>query len=147
MKGGSNKKQKVEAMNEANDEESMQVEEVTFMTEEDHDLLMNFSDENHLFDQTDDHVLNTNGNEESLIYYDWIADSATMSHISNKKEAFVMYKPLTGKAVAGVGNKQANVEGKGTIELESTYKGNKYLLRLDDVLYVPGNQNNLISLG
>jgi hypothetical protein len=82
-----------------------------------------------------------------LDYYHWLADSATTSHITNQRETFITYKPLTGKTVAGVGNNKANIEGRGTIELESCYKGHKYLLRLDDVLYIPSNCNNLISLG
>ena len=57
------------------------------------------------------------------------------------------YEPLMGKTVAGVGNKHANVEGCGTIELESAFRGNKYLLKLENVLYIPSNRNNLISLG
>ena len=57
------------------------------------------------------------------------------------------YQPLAGKTVAGVGNNQARAVGQGTIELESRYKGNKYLLRLEDVLHIPSNRNNLISLG
>jgi hypothetical protein len=55
--------------------------------------------------------------------------------------------PITGKTVSGVGNKQVNIEGQGTIELESNYNGYEYLLRLENVLYIPGNRNNLISLG
>ena len=71
----------------------------------------------------------------------------TTLHIANQREAFITYKPLTGKTITGVGNNKANVEGQGTIELESYYNGHKYLLRLDDVLYIPSNRNNLISLG
>ena len=88
---------------------------------------------------TTTHVNNVGNNDEFLIFYDWLADSATTSHIFNQKEAFVSYAPLTGKTVMGVGNNQANVEGHGTIELESMNNGFKYLLRLENVLHIPSN--------
>ena len=146
---GGKKKQKTEATNmTTNEGEAMQTEEeVAFMMEEDHDILMNPSDEGQYFNFNNNSVNNADGIDEPLDYYHWLADSATTSHITNQQEAFVTYKPLTGKTVAGVGNNKANVEGRGTIELESLYKGHKYLLRLDDVLYIPSNRNNLISLG
>ena len=153
-KGGANKKQKTETMNEAEDEESMQesmqAEEITFMMEGDHDALMTPADNESQqieFNSYEDNVNSTNKNDESLIYYDWLADTVTTLHITNQREAFVKYQPLMGKIVAGVGNKKTNAEGCGTIELESSYNSNKYLLRLDDVLYIPSNQHNLISLG
>jgi hypothetical protein len=117
------------------------------MMEEDHEVPMNLSEDGQEFNFTDDHVNNTNEYDEALIYYDWLADTATMSHISNQCDAFITYRPSTGKTVTGVGNKKTNVEGQGTVELETIYKGNKYLLRLDNVLYIPNNCKNLISLG
>ena len=123
----------METTNEADEDEAMQIEEVSFMTEEDNNL--------------NNHVNNMMQNDEPVILYDWLADSATTSHICNKRDAFVTYKPLTGKTVSGVGNNKANIEGRGTIELESIYKGYKYLLKLENVLYIPSNRNNLISLG
>ena len=143
QKGGNAKKQKNEATNEAEEEDSMQVEEVTFMTEEDHDMNPPTKGQ---FNVTT-HVNNMSENDEPLIFYDWLADSATTSHICNQRGAFVNYKPVMGKTVAGVGNHQANVEGRGTVELESNYNGYKYLLRLENVLHIPSNRNNLISLG
>ena len=95
------------------------------------------------------HVYTATANNEPVIFYDcqWLADSATTSHISNNQGAFTTYRPLTGKTVVGVGNNQAQAIGRGTIELESSCHGNKYLLRLEDVLHIPSNRNNLISLG
>ena len=141
QKGGDAKRQKNETTNEADDEDSNQV--VSFIAEEDHD--MNCSDNGQ--SNTTTHVNNMSGNEKPLYFYDWLADSATTSHICNQKEAFVSYKPVTGKTVAGVSNNKAIIEGRGTIELESIYKNDKYLLRLENVLYIPSNRNNLISLG
>jgi hypothetical protein len=49
--------------------------------------------------------------------------------------------------VGGVGGIQTRTEGCGTIELKLVCEGHKYTLTLNDVLYIPGNRNNLISLG
>ena len=127
--------------NEANEEDSeaMQIEEVTFMTEEDHDISMNLPNEGQKSSSTNYNVNKMNQNDEHLIFYDWLADSATMSHICNQKEAFTTYEPLMGKTVVGVGNKHTNIEGHGTVELESAYQGNKFLLKLKNVLYIPSN--------
>ena len=37
---------------------------------------------------------NLNKVDERLIYYDWLADTATSSHVSNCLEAFTSFKPL-----------------------------------------------------
>ena len=88
----------------------------------------------------------TNAIDERLIYYDWLADSATTSHITNRRDAFIMYESLTNKVVRGVGNKLARVVGKGTIELISYFIKQKFIICLEDVLYIPTTENNLISL-
>ena len=106
-----------------NEGEVMQVEEeVTFMMEEDHDVLMNPWDKGQYLNFNNNSINNADGIDEPLDYYHWLADSATTSHIANQREAFITYKPLTGKTVVGVGNNKANVEGRGTIELESLYR-------------------------
>jgi hypothetical protein len=46
-----------------------------------------------------------------------------------------------------VGGKEANIAGRGTVELLSTWNDKKYLLCLDNVLHIPRQRNNLISLG
>jgi len=38
-------------------------------------------------------------NDNRLIYYDWLADSATTSHVTNQRNAFINYEPLTNKLV------------------------------------------------
>ncbi|KAF8055684.1 hypothetical protein FPV67DRAFT_1355510, partial [Lyophyllum atratum] len=53
--------------------------------------------------------------------YDWLADSATTAHISNQR--------------------------RGTVELESYIDGTTYILKLQNVLHIPDNRNNLMSLG
>ena len=50
-------------------------------------------------------------------------------------------------AVMGVGNVKAQAQGRGTIKLELVVNGQTYILKLQDVLYIPTNEQNLISLG
>jgi hypothetical protein len=43
--------------------------------------------------------------DERFIYYDnWLADSATTSHITNQREVFINYWPENGTTVVGVGD-------------------------------------------
>ena len=83
---------------------------------------------------------------EQLIYYDWLADSATMSHITNWRDVLIMYESLTNKVVCSIGNKSARAVGKGTIELISYFNKWKYIICLEDILYIPTTKNNLILL-
>ena len=69
-----------------------------------------------------------------------------MSYITNWHDAFITYESLTNKVVHGVGNKTAHAIGKGTIELISYINEQKFIICLEDVLYIPTTENNLISL-
>jgi len=86
------------------------------------------------------------GNDDAMILYDWLADSATTLHVTNMHDAFIKYTPLR-KPVHGVGNAQTHAEGKGTIRIKSMVNGKQYDLTLTDFLYIPTNQQNLLSLG
>ena len=86
-------------------------------------------------------------NDERVLYYDWLADSVTTSHICNRREAFVHYQPANGKTVAGVGNLKAPIGGQGTVELRSKYGEKTYKLQLENIMYIPSNKKNLLSLG
>jgi len=90
---------------------------------------------------------NLEGNDEHLIWYDWVADSATMSHITHQREAFINYTPSSNTSVTGVGGMKVKIAGRGTVILILTFNGQKYILRLEDVIHVPEQTNNLISLG
>jgi hypothetical protein len=72
------------------------------------------------------------------IFYDWLADSATTSHIMHHREAFASYTPLGSSSITGVGGKEVPIAGQGTVELVSTFKGQKYILLLQTVLHMPG---------
>ena len=90
---------------------------------------------------------NADGNDEQLIFYNWLADSVTTSHVTHQCEAFINYTPLGNSSVTGVGGKEATIAGQGTVELNSTCNGVNYILHLENMLHVPGTRNNLILLG
>src|ERR1700722_5246724 len=50
-------------------------------------------------------------------------------------------------SIKGIGNVLTNAIGKGTVELNSEIGGQQYVLTLEDVLHVPTNPQNLLSLG
>ena len=54
---------------------------------------------------------------------------------------------MENSSVAGVGSKEALISGCGTVELNLTCNGAEYILHLENILYVLGMRNNLISLG
>ena len=84
---------------------------------------------------------------ESLIHYAWFADLATISHICNTREEFITYKSIDETPVIGVGNNITQPKGRGTIQIQSECDGKIFNLQLKDALHIPGNRNNLISLG
>jgi len=75
----------------------------------------------------------------------WLADSAASSHLSNLREAFTEFTPLN-RTLRGVGNNEVPVRGRGTIRLKSQIDGQKFVIVLKDVLYVPQAPNNLFSI-
>jgi hypothetical protein len=87
------------------------------------------------------------GNDECLIFYDWLADTATTSHVTCDQEVFASYTPLSHMSVMGVGGMHVPIVGCGSVKLTSTYNGRQYTLCLENVLHVPGQRNSLISLG
>jgi hypothetical protein len=54
---------------------------------------------------------------------------------------------VTKLTVSGVGDVTTLSKGRGTVELESNINGHTYILQLEDVSYIPSNNQNLISLG
>ena len=122
---------KAKGMNESN----LGEEEIVFTVDEEY---YNFD----TFDKC-----NVEGMDERLILYDWLADTATTSHITHQREALTNYTPSEKSSVTGVGGNQAAIAGKGTVELVSTCRGRKFNLILQNVLHVPGTRNNIILLG
>jgi hypothetical protein len=59
----------------------------------------------------------------------------------------VTYEPIQDTPITGVRGLQAQAIGHGDVNICATYKGVTYPICLCGVLYVPGNQNNLLSFG
>lgn len=86
-----------------------------------------------------------NDEGESMIWYEWFADSGTTSHITRVRTALTDFVP-TKSEVMGIGNEPLEVKGRGTVELESYIGRQKVKFYLKNVLYVPSTSNNLLSI-
>ena len=49
--------------------------------------------------------------------WDWLADSATTSHIENNREIFTTYNETSNATVTGVGGMRTEIKGWGTVEV------------------------------
>src|SRR6266498_1703909 len=141
-RGGKQKQAKKEQTNAAQEQVNLAMEMGSAHIEE---IVFSANDAGGTHSPDKCNVLNA-GNNDAMILYDWLADSATTSHVTNMRDAFIKYTPLR-KPVHGVGNAQTHAEGKGTIRIKSMVNGKQYDLTLTDVLYIPTNQQNLLSLG
>ena len=84
---------------------------------------------------------------ESIRMYDWLADSGSTNHITNRRELFSSYEPTPEATVHGVGGKIIQVEGRGTVKLIAQYGTRKRTLYLEKVNYIPSNKYNILALG
>ena len=94
--------------------------------------------EQYNFDTFD--ACNADVNDNCLIYYDWLADTATTSHVMHHREAFTNYTTMGNSSITGVGSKEALIADHGTVGLNSTCNGTDYILHLENVLHVPGHK-------
>jgi hypothetical protein len=103
-------------------------------------------DEDKAFVVSENVTMNEGSDERvSFCSGQWVADSATMSHIMNRRTAFTEYTPLQ-KEISGIGNVPVEAIGRGAVEI-TTKVGNKAVhLLLRDVLHVPTAGNNLLSI-
>src|SRR6202167_3333831 len=134
--------------NETAEETNIADEEISFNTEEnpmEGHSTSSIDDEEHNFDSYQ--ACNYEANDERSIYYDWVADNATSSHIASERDNFETYTEIQESTVTGVGGKKASAIGRGTVILISNCNGVDWTLKLENVLHVPGQRNNLISLG
>ena len=90
---------------------------------------------------------NPNPNDEQLLYYDWLADSTATLHICKSRDTFIEYNAESRKAIVSVGGVKAAIKGQGTVHLLSKCNGHLYSLTLENLLHIPINRNNLLSLG
>ena len=77
---------------------------------------------------------------------EWILDSATSSHISNNRMAFVDYFPLKDSTVKGIGKEPATAAGIGTILLDFNVDNKTIGHQIKNVLHVPEAPNSLLSV-
>jgi hypothetical protein len=61
------------------------------------------SEQGQHFNFADYDVTNYSGIDEHTLYYDWLADSATTSHIVNRHDIFKTFEPIKNTPIAGVG--------------------------------------------
>ena len=104
----------------------------------------------------DDDSVNVTTNVEYALYHGasgisadtWIIDSGASNHICNRKEMFVSIRNYNSVVKVGDGRK-LQVPGIGEIDLEVELDKPKRVIKLkiNDVLYVPELNVNLISIG
>jgi hypothetical protein len=78
--------------------------------------------------------------------YDWLLDSGTTSHICTIRDAFTEFYSTPGATLKGVGPGEANVEGRGIVNLRFEFDGKVFNHQLRNTLYVPSAPNCLMSL-
>ena len=76
--------------------------------------------------------------------YDWIADSASTSHVTNQRHLMSDFIPRE-ENVTGFGGNEVQAQGRGTVTLLSQIGKNTYHIVLKNVCYVPTSGNNLLS--
>lgn len=78
----------------------------------------------------------------------WIADSGATAHMCNRQEWFTSLKALETPETVNVGdNGKLLVTGIGEVEMYSCANDEQRLIKLKNVLLVPGLATNLISIG
>src|SRR3984957_14669000 len=106
------------------DETNLADEEITFVIDEnpkEGGLVSNIDDEEHNFDSYQ--ACNYEANNKRLIYYGWVADNATSSHIASERDSFETYTKIQESTVTGGGGKKATAIGRGTVTLISNCSG------------------------
>src|SRR6266581_5738828 len=81
------------------------------------------------------------------IWYDWMADSGTTSHIIHRRDVFINYHPIPERPISGVGGLTTHAIGCGDLNLRSHCSKNTFILWMHNVLYMPRTKTNLLSLG
>jgi hypothetical protein len=99
------------------------------------------------FNFNNENVTNSSINDEHTLYYNWLADSATTSHITNQHNTFMTYEPIQNTPITGVRGLQAQAKGHSNVNIITSYNSTSYPICLCNVLYILGNKNNLFSLG
>lgn len=80
---------------------------------------------------------------------EWVADTGASDHMANNKDVFKSLTPIpAGAHPVNFGNGQTlDARGRGNIKIMSHVDGQRYILDMLDVLYIPGLKRNLFSIG
>jgi hypothetical protein len=89
----------------------------------------------------------TEGNSEDKPATTWILDSGATSHVCNNKSAFDRLEPRRETGIKVANGNNVNVEGIGDITITVRDINNRIPIKLEQVLYAPGVNKNLISIG
>ena len=98
-------------MNQGEEKEENDDEHITFILNEPSKITFDDSEQGQFFNFNEPDVNHSSEFNPRLLYYDWLADNATTSHVCNRCEAFKTFHPLTGTTVSGVGNAKTKAEG------------------------------------
>jgi hypothetical protein len=88
-------------------------EHIVFAIHESEPSRMTFdaSEEGQIFNFDNPDVINPNEYDTPLIFYNWLADSATTSYVCNQHEVFTKFHLLSATTVTGVGNLVTKTKG------------------------------------
>jgi hypothetical protein len=92
-------------------------------------------------------VTDVSMNDDTVSFYCWYADSATTSHLTNTRSAFIDYKSIEPLPIYGVGKSSIWAYGRGTVEAMSFIKGKPKVFHLKETLFTPEITDNLMSIG
>jgi hypothetical protein len=70
----------------------------------------------------------------------------TTLHVTNMCNALINFKPPRN-SMSGIGNAQTCAQGRRTVRIQTETDNGQHNLNLKDVLYIPTNPQNLLSLG
>ena len=104
-------------------------------------------EEDPFIDDIDMFLASSNQSNINVPIYDWLADSASTHHISNRHELFHTFEPTPGATVHGVGGKTSQIMGCEEISLNAQCRSQNRTLNLNNVNYIPSNKYNIIALG
>ena len=79
-------------------------------------------------DISDPNIYTNIATNESTCMYDWLADTGSTNHITNRQELYSSYEPTPGATVHRVSSKISLVAGQGTIFLTAQYGTHKCTL-------------------
>lgn len=84
----------------------------------------------------------------SILYTQWIIDTACSRHITHSREHFISYTPIEQSVtmVRGLAGASVSPVGRGTVRIMCKIKGKTRAIKLTDVYHVPDGGVNLVSV-